>query len=387
MFSFFNSVNFYKEITKEHVDLDKIKDILKTKKGKSQIDKFNEFGDTPLCAAVRKRDIVLVQLLIDNGANINLARVNLPKNESNRMITVMNVEEGYTPLHYAVLATDAFDYNLNKSAIDEGLKIAKLLLSNGADINSVSSCHNTFSSAFVGKSSVFHLMMQQISHHLPRSLDYFMEMLLFFIKQPQLDITLRDQQNRSVLEYLIYFYESRNNVEKLKLINLLLDSMIYSLQKEDKIKEYRHHNIIRNSLNIIKRKITEENDEIDLFKERACKTSELIKLRDEKVHTTEQLEKMADQYRIRCDMGSLEHSLERDKEEIKLLNEKVKLFEKLSQHIQERPEKMNMAVITHSMNDLRLFHSGSSLKNDFLSDVQHAEEKLISTCVAEYLFK
>ena len=93
-------------------------------KGGANLEKENDDGQTPLYSAVHHGNIEIVKFLIDSGANINTAEAG----------------SDYSPLHLALFCPgDELDVNAYKNYFN----IATLLINSGANLNAKTSNHRT----------------------------------------------------------------------------------------------------------------------------------------------------------------------------------------------------------------------------------------------------
>lgn len=78
------------------------------------------------------RNFALVKALVDTGADVNSACVNM----NNKKIIGDNkikIKLGYSPLHYAVISKT--EKNMTDNNIQESCLIVQFLLASGADVN------------------------------------------------------------------------------------------------------------------------------------------------------------------------------------------------------------------------------------------------------------
>jgi len=144
-----------------HNKLDIVKLLIKAD---ANIEKTNDDGQTPLYSAVLHGNIEIVKFLIDSGANINTAEsishhnpLHLALSSYYFNIATLLINSGanlnaktsqrITPLHILINSSIEINVHLNDEDANElhkdVIKIAKLLIKGGANVNAVDNDNNT----------------------------------------------------------------------------------------------------------------------------------------------------------------------------------------------------------------------------------------------------
>ena len=152
-----------------HNKLDIVKLLIKAD---ANIEKTNDDGQTPLYNAVDHGNIEIVKFLIDSGANINTAEsishhnpLHLALSSYYFNIATLLINSGanlnaktsqhITPLHILINSSIEINVFLNDENANElhkdVIKIAKLLIKGGANVNAVDNDNNTPLYAFNGE--------------------------------------------------------------------------------------------------------------------------------------------------------------------------------------------------------------------------------------------
>lgn len=327
MMKFFaKPVNLYDEITQQVVDVEKIKHLLTSDNTKKQLNCHNKNGDTPLCAAVRMRNLVLVKTLIVAGADVTLARININSNE-------LVGENNHTPLHDAVMP------NINKltdSALHESCLIIQSLVNSGANLNAPN----------ITSDVCDYLCSIQLSNP-PRATNFQNTILSLLLEHPLFDLNNAEKIIKEKIENA-----------RLKLTN----SQAYCSALQESIRAYEHRTRRTNTIDSICEKIKQA---------RLGHDPDIM----DTIYQRRKLSLTIERQRI-----------DQTNSKITLLEE-IKNMINIRQKNATKESMLTMLTIVSNLsadNYNKFFTPHSTLKNDFLENYI-AEPKLIPRIVSKYL--